>query len=66
MVMRLTLTVEMPTMGEDSASEGNTTAEEPDVPAMDGSIPNCVGLSRENWYRKEVTMVNNVGEGIAS
>jgi hypothetical protein len=55
----------MPTQGEDSALEGDTTAEEPDVPTMDGSIPNCVGLSRENWCRKEVTMVNNVGEGIA-
>jgi hypothetical protein len=66
MVMRLTLMVEMPTQGEDSASEGDTTAEEPDVPAMDGSIPNCVGLSCENWCRKEVTMVNDVGEGVAS
>jgi hypothetical protein len=33
---------------------------------MDGSIPNCVGLPRENWCRKEVTMVNDVGEGVAS
>jgi hypothetical protein len=46
--MRLTLTVEMPTQGEDSASEGDTIAEELDVPAVDSSIPNCVGLSREN------------------
>jgi hypothetical protein len=64
--MCLTLTVEMPTQGEDYASEGDTTTEEPDVLAVDGSIPNCVGLPRENWYRKEVTMVNDVGEGIAS
>jgi hypothetical protein len=40
--------VEMPTQGEDSASEGDTTAEEPDVLAMDGSIPDCVGLPYEN------------------
>jgi hypothetical protein len=66
MVMRLTLMVEMPMQGEDSASEGDTIAEEPDVPAVDGSIPNCVGLSCENWCRKEVTMVNDVGEGVAS
>jgi hypothetical protein len=64
--MCLTLTVEMPTQGEDSASEGDTTAEEPDVPTVDGSISNCIGLSRENWCRKEVTMVNDVGEGVAS
>jgi hypothetical protein len=52
--------------GEDSASEGDTIAEEPDVPAVDGSIPNCVGLSCENWCRKEVTMVIDVEEGVAS
>jgi hypothetical protein len=58
--------VEMPMQGEDSASEGDTIAEEPDVPAVDGSIPNCVGLSCENWCRKEVTMVIDVEEGVAS
>jgi hypothetical protein len=66
MFMHLTLTVEMPTQGKDSTSEGDTIVEEPDVLAVDSSIPNCVGLSRENWCRKEVTIVNNVGEGIAS
>ena len=45
---------------------GDTTVEELDVPAVDGSISNYVGLSYENWCRKEVTMVNNVGEGVAS
>jgi hypothetical protein len=64
--MRLTLMVKMPTQGKDSASEGDTTTEELDVPVVDGSIPNCVGLSRENWCMKEVTMVNDVGEGVAS
>jgi hypothetical protein len=49
--MRLTSTVEMPAQGKDSTSEGDTTAEEPDVPAMDSSIPNCVGLSHKNWCR---------------
>ena len=59
------LTVEMPTQGSDSTSKEDTTIEESDVPTVDGSIPNCVGLFRENWCRKEVTMVNNVGESIA-
>jgi hypothetical protein len=54
--MRLTLMVKMPTQGKDSASEGDTTTEELDVPVVDG----------ENWCRKEVTMVNDVGEGVAS
>jgi hypothetical protein len=57
--------VEMPRQGEDSTSEGDTTAAD-HVPDIDGSIPNCVGLPRENWCRKEVTMVDDVGEGVAS
>jgi hypothetical protein len=52
--------------GKDSASEGDTIVEEPDVLAVDGSIPNCIGLPCENWCRKEVTMVNDVGEGVTS
>jgi hypothetical protein len=63
--MRFKMTVEMPRQGEDSASEGDTTAAD-HVPDIDGSIPNCVGLPRENWCRKEVTMVDDVGEGVAS
>ena len=66
MLIYSTLTVEMPTQGLDSTSEGNTIAEEPNVLAIDSSIPNCVGLPCENWCRKEVTMVNDVGESIAS
>jgi hypothetical protein len=52
--------------GKNSTSKGDTTTKEPDVPAMDGSIPNCIELPCENWCTKEVTMVNDVGEGVAS
>lgn len=51
---------------KDSALDGDTTTEELDVPVVDGSIPNCIGLSCENWCMKEVTMVNDVGEGVVS
>ena len=66
MFMHLTLTVEMPIQGKDSTSEGDTTIEELDVLAVDGSMPNCIGLPCKNWCRKEVTMVNDVEEGVAS
>jgi hypothetical protein len=52
--------------GKASASDGDTHGEVPNVTAVDNSIPNCVGLTREKWYKKEVIMVNEGDEGVTT
>jgi hypothetical protein len=52
--------------GKASASDEDTSGEVSDVAADDDYIPDCVGLTREKWCKKEVTLLNEGGEGVAT
>jgi hypothetical protein len=49
--------------GKALASDGDTPEEAPDITANDDYIPDCIGLTREKWCKKEVILVNEEGEG---
>jgi hypothetical protein len=52
--------------GKASTSDEDTSGEVSDVAADDDYIPDCVGLIREKWCKKEVTLLNEGGEGVAT
>jgi hypothetical protein len=53
--------------GKASASNEDTPREVSDVVADDDYIPDCIGLTRKKWCKKEVTLVNEGGgEGVAT
>jgi hypothetical protein len=51
--------------GKDSESDGDTSGEIPNVLAIENFIPDCVGLIRENWCKKDIILVNDGDEGVA-
>jgi hypothetical protein len=52
--------------GKASAFDEDTCGEVSDVAADDDYIPDCVGLTWEKWCKKEVTLLNEGGEGVAT
>lgn len=52
--------------GKASTFDGDTHEEVSVITAVNDSIPNCVGLTWEKWYKKEVIMVNKGGEGVTT
>jgi hypothetical protein len=63
--MHFKMMVEMPMEGKDSVTEEDIAVEVPYIPAVDDSIPDCVGLTWANWCKKKITLVKDGGEGVA-